>query len=429
MIRNEPSSRNIKANLLSIVVVALLLVFGWFAIRTQIGSMLANQTSTSADNAVEMAQSASALAPLDARPKWLESVKLRQSFSNEDLDRSVALLQDAVRRSPNDFRFWTELARGYEQGERYADSETALRRAIEIAPNYAVPHWQLGNFLLRQDRVDEAKAELRRTADTSSVYRDQVYALAWDHFGKDPARVEELASDSADARANLANFYSGREAGRDSLRIWNTLSLDQRSRYESLGRQIAWRLYQIGYVRESLSIARDVGLARDAQDETVNNGGFERFIGDSDESLFGWMIFRNDSKFDALPDSQVKAEGSRSLKVTFRNYIKPDLYNVAQQVTVQPGKRYRLSFKVRTDNLRSGGGPYLEVLAVKKWTRLAASEPFPIGSEDWQDYFVDFTVPSNVEGVELRTVRVFCGDECPIAGSFWYDDFRLQRLD
>ena len=390
--------------------------------------MLAEITPSTQEDAAEVASLASRLAPGDPSAKWLEAVKLRQNFTPETLERSVELLEEAVRLAPYDFRMWTELARGYEQAERFSEAENALKRALELAPNYAVPHWQMGNFLLRRDRVNEAKAELKRATETSSIFRDQVYALAWDYFGKDPARVEELASDSADARANLANFYSGREAGRDSLRIWNTLSSEQKQYYEALGRQIAWRLYQIGYVRESLAIARDIGIAKDAADEAVNNGGFEKFIGDSSETLFGWMIFRNDSKFDALPDSQVKAEGSRSLKVTFRNYIKPDLYNVAQTVTVQPGKRYRLTFKVRTDNLRSGGGPYLEVLAVKKWARLAASEPFPIGSVDWQDVSLEFTVPGDVEGVEFRTVRVYCGDECPIAGTFWYDDFRLTRI-
>jgi hypothetical protein len=423
------NSGNTKSKAASVFAVALLLIFGWFAIRTQIGSLLAEQTSSTQDDAVERARIAADLAPSDPRPNWLEAVKLRQTLEPADRERSVALLEDAVRKAPFDFRIWTELARGYEQAERYADAERSLRRSIELAPFYAVPRWQLGNFLLREDRTDEAKAELKRATETSSIYRDQVYALAWDYFAKDPSRVEEIASNTADARAHLADFYSGREAGRDSLRIWNTLSPEEKSQYHDLGGQIAWRLYQIGSAREALSIARDVGMARDAQEETVNNGGFEKYIGTQEENLFGWMIFRNDSKFEALPDSQVKAEGSRSLKVTFRNYIKPDLYNVAQIVAVQPGKRYRLTFKVRTDNLRSGGGPLLEVIALKKWTRLAATEPFPIGSVDWQEFALEFAVPEDVEGVELRTVRMPCGEECPIAGVFWYDDFQIQRLD
>jgi Flp pilus assembly protein TadD len=43
--------------------------------------------------------------------------------------------------APYDFRMWTELARGYEQAERFSEAETALKRALELAPNYAVPHW------------------------------------------------------------------------------------------------------------------------------------------------------------------------------------------------------------------------------------------------------------------------------------------------
>ena len=412
----------------SIIAIAAVCAFCWFAVRTQIGSLLADVTSPSKDDALKVAEFAADLAPLDPKPPWLAATKLRQSFTPADLDRSVSLLEEATRLAPYDYLIWTELARGYEQSERFDDAERALRRSIELAPTYAIPHWQMGNFLLRQDRVDEAKVELKRTTETSSAYRDQVYTLAWDFFGKDPARVEELASDSADARVYLANFYAQRDAGRDSLRIWNTLSPEQKNYYGFIGKAMARRLYETGFVREALVVARDIGLAKDAADETVNNGGFEKFIGDYQDTLFGWMIFRNDSKFEAMPDSQVKAEGNRSLRVVFRNYVKTDLYNIAQIVTVEPSRKYRLTFKLRTDNLRSGGAPYLQIAAVKTNSELAKSDPFPIGSNDWQEIALDFTVPDGVEGVEIRTLRINCGDECPIAGTFWYDDFRLVRL-
>jgi len=389
--------------------------------------MLVELTPPTDAGAAEVADAAMSLAPLDPRPKWLASMSLRQSFTPEDTERSVQLLEEAVRSSPNDYRIWTELGRGYEQSERYDEAEAALRRSIELAPSYAIPHWQMGNFLLRQDRLEEAKAELKHATETSSAYRDQVYSLAWDYFGKDPARVEELASDSADARANLAKFYSERNSGRDALRIWNTLTPEQKQYYLFISGPMAHRLYQVGFAHESLSVARDAGIARDAQDETVNNGGFEKFIGEQTDTLFGWMIFRNESRFEAILDSQVKAEGARSLRVVFRNYSKPTLYNIGQTITVEPGRRYRLSFKLRTEGLRSGGPPLLEVAAAKTNQRLAATEPFPVGTTDWQDVALDFTVPEGIEGVEIRTVRANCGEDCPIAGTFWYDDFRLTR--
>ncbi len=271
-----------------IAVIAGLCLFVWFAVRTQIGNMLGELTRPSDEFAGDVAAVAINFAPNAPQPWWLSAMVYRKSFVPEDIEKSVAALEESTRRTPNDYRVWTELARGFEQSERFAEAEAAFRRSIELAPAYAIPHWQFGNFLLRQDRIEEAKAELKTATETSSAYRDQVFALAWDYFGKDPARVEELASDTADARVNLAKFFAYRDSGPDALRIWNTLSPEQKQYYETIARTTAWRLYENGFVRESLAIARDVGIAKDAQDETVNNGGFEKSIGDYTENTF-WL--------------------------------------------------------------------------------------------------------------------------------------------
>ena len=45
-----------------------------------------------------------------------------------------------------------------------------------------------------------------------------------------------------------------------------------------------------------------------------------------------------------MPDSTVKTEGARSLRITFKGYTKPELYNLIQFVAVQPAQKYRLTF-------------------------------------------------------------------------------------
>jgi hypothetical protein len=59
---------------------------------------------------------------------------------------------------------------------------------------------------------------------------------------------------------------------------------------------------------------------------------------------------------------------------------------------------------------------------------IAASQPFETGSADWKQMTVDFTAPADFDGVLIRTGRVSCGDDCPISGTIWYDDFRLTKL-
>lgn len=421
----KKSTRNWIASVSLIVVVSL---FCWFGVRTQLGNMLAELTSPSRDDAGEVADVAISMVPNDPKPRWLSAMSLKRSFAAADVDMSVQRLEEAVRRNPNSYRSWTDLAGGYEQSERYQEAEAALKRSIELAPAYAWPHWQMANFLLRQERVDEAKVELRRVTQSNSPYRDQAYGLMWNYFGNDPAVVEEIASDDPQARLALANFYADRGSGRNAIRIWNTLAPEHRQLSSTFVRLMAYKLASTGFPRESMSVARDIGMLTIEKAETINNGGFEQPIGEPYEKIFWWKVFRNDNKFEALPDSRYKTEGSRSLKIVFRNYEKPQLYNVAQTVVVEPLQKYRLTFKVRTDNLRSAGLPYVDIAAFPSYQQFAHSEPFPIGSNDWQEIAVDFVTPLGVSGIEVRTMRIGCAEECAINGTIWYDDFKLSRL-
>ena len=421
-------SKSTTGRILLVCVILATLLFAWFAIRWQLGNMLADLNQSNQQNPAEAAQLARRLAPSDALPMWLLATREKENFSPESLDTSVGMFEQVIRLSPNDFRYWIELGRAYEQAEQPERAEVALARAVELAPTYTFPHWQFGNFYLRQNRSDEAFAELRKTTERSLVYREQVFSLAWDYFDKDPQRVEALAVDTPDVRASLALFYAARGSADNALRVWNTLSEDQKPNYQDTAKRIARGLFEKQRYRESLEFSRQTGIDPEAQFESVTNGGFEKFIGPPDDTLFGWRVYRNEAKIDVLPDSSVKFEGTRSLRVTFKGYSKVDLHNIVQSVAIQPGGRYRLSFMVRTDNLRSGGPPVVQIISGRENKGIAASEPFIAGSADWKSVTIDFTAPEDFDSVLIRTGRVSCGEECPISGTIWYDDFRLTKL-
>jgi hypothetical protein len=166
----------------------------------------------------------------------------------------------------------------------------------------------------------------------------------------------------------------------------------------------------------------------DSQPEAVTNGGFEKFIGSGERSLFSWQIYRGDPRLDISSDSSVKAEGQKSLRLTFKGYVKPELHNVAQFVAAEPGARYRLGFSLRTENLRSAGPPMLQVVAGPAAAILGSTQMFATGTQEWTSLSIEFTVPADADGFAIRTVRGSCGDECPIVGTMWYDDFKLTKL-
>ena len=421
-------SKTAKARLLLIGAILVAVLFAWFSIRWQLGSMMAELTPPSRPNADQVSRLVQNLAPGDPQGVWLAASVEKENFSPESVDRSMKMFEDLVRLSPNDFRYWIELGRAYEQAEVPDKAELAFRRAVELAPSYTFPHWQFGNFYLRQNRSEEAFAELRKTTERSHVYREQVFSLAWDYFDKDPAQVEALAADTPDVRATLALFYAARGSADNALRVWNTLTEDQKAVNIDTAKRIARGLFEKQRFRESLAFSVQTKVDPDAQIGAITNGGFEKPLGSAGDNIFGWQIYRSDAKLDILPDSNVRVEGAKSLRLAFRGYIKPELHNAVQFIAVEPGARYRLSFMVRTDNLRSGGPPLVQIITGKDNVGIGSSEPFAPGSADWKQVTIDFTAPSDFDGVHIRTGRAGCGEECPISGTIWYDDFRLTKL-
>ncbi|MBC7900831.1 MAG: carbohydrate binding domain-containing protein [Saprospiraceae bacterium] len=389
--------------------------------------MLAELTSPNQDNSVEVGSFAATLSPHDPLPRWLVATKQKQIFSPESTVASLENFEKAVRLAPNDFRWWIELGRALEQSDRPEDAEKALRQAVLLAPAYTFPRWQLGNFYLRQERPDESFAELIKTAEKSTVYRDQVFSLAWDYFDNDTAKVEELANSTPESRASLAKFYASRSRPKDSLRIWNMLDDGQKAQNASAAKVIAKILIDKVLFNEAVEFARQSGSDPDARSETITNGDFENPIAVTEDSLFGWKINRTVGGVDTAADSTVKRKGTRSLKTTFRNFEKPMVYTIHQTVSLETQGSYRLNFWVRTENLKSGGPPFLEIADCRNEKVVKSSIPFPVGTSDWQEISVEFIVPEGCQGIVVRTTRVYCGEQCPLVGTFWYDDFNIVR--
>lgn len=337
------------------------------------------------------------------------------------------MYEQAVRLAPNDYRWRVELARAYEQDDQPGPATREFNKAVELAPLYAAPHWHLGNFYLRQNHNTEAIAELKKAADNNHTYRNQVFSLAWDYFEKDAARLEDMAGERPESLASLAHFFAAHGRAAESIKNWNRLSDADKQRFTSYAKSIADGLYGQRHFPQALDFSRQIGLAADAKPEAVTNPSFEKNIGEDEDVRFNWLLMRNEPKIDISVDSRVKHLGNRSLRITFKNFSKPSLSNVLQTVVVQPNKKYRLSFWVRTENLKTTGAPMVDVANGNDDKPIARSQPIAIGTNDWQEMTVDFTTPENCDGVLIRTIRNYCGEECPLSGILWYDDFEIAR--
>jgi hypothetical protein len=419
-------SRRLPARIGLIFAIFFALAFAWLAVRWQIGNMLAEYTSTTDANVATVAEFAAAFAPGDPMANWFLASSERDVFTPEKLSASIEKYEKVVRLAPYDYRWWIELGRAREQAEDFAGAEAAFLRAVALAPAYTYPHWQAGNFYLRQGDADRAFAELKKAAENNSIYRQQVFSTIWDYFDKDAARLEQIAGDEPGVRSDLALFYASKERADDALRVWNTLTPEQKKENEADARIIAQALFEKKYFRSAVGFTRETGIETEAAAEKFQNGGFESSIGRENDSYFSWKVIPAE-KVDVRLDPSQKHGGNRSLRIVFNGFSGAQYSQVYQIVAIEPNAKYRLGFRLRTENLKSGGNPLIEIVNANDDKVIKATEAFPAGSSDWQEIKTEFVAPPNAEGVVVRVARAFCGNQCPLFGTIWLDDFQLSK--
>ncbi|HEY0545771.1 MAG TPA: tetratricopeptide repeat protein [Pyrinomonadaceae bacterium] len=411
-----------------IVTIALALFGAWFAARWYIGNTMADFAPDADEGGIETARSAIGFAPGDPLV-YLAAANLEMSTLDPSRRaEAVRLYEQSVRLSPNDYRLWLALGRAREQTGDSAGGEKALRRAIELAPAYAYPRWYLGNLLLRAGRTDEAFTELRRAAESNpAAFRPLIFDAAWNIYDKDVGAIEHVVGEGAGVRAQLATFLATHQRAEDAVRLWKSLSAKEKQAERKTGEDLFRALFDKKQYRAAQELARDLGIESGESVGRFANGGFENVVSAPGASLFGWQI-NSVAQTEVAVDSGQHHSGVRSLRIIFDGFSRPGYYNITQLVVVEPATRYRFEGYVRTQDLKSGGTPLIEVVNTLDNKILGTSQAFPLGRNDWQPVTIEFSTPADTEGIYVRTNRAFCGEVCPIFGIIWYDDFNLERL-
>ncbi|MFL6374231.1 MAG: carbohydrate binding domain-containing protein [Pyrinomonadaceae bacterium] len=417
----------LKGRVIPAVVVVFVVSLAFFGAKWQLGDMLAKLTTSMDDNAAVVADAALWLAPSDPNASSLRAEI--EDPASQDRRSAVEIAEQTVRLSPYDHRWRLALARALASDGQYDRADIEFKRAVELAPNYADGRWYYGNFLLRQGRRDEAVEQFKIAAAGDPQYGPQVLSLMWDFSAHDPAVLESVAGDGVDDIANLAYFLAGHGRGSEALRNWNRLDAAQKASRSYIPRAIAQGLVSQHHYADALQFSRDLGADPNSRSDTFVNGSFESSLDPGEDSLFNWRINRTDPRLEIALDDRVKHDAVRSLRLTFKGTEKPGLFNVAQTAVVTPGAKYRVTFWLRTENLRAPAGPLIDVATGDETKTLARTQPFPNGTNEWRQVALDIAVPPDADGIEIRTVRLPCsGDDCPMSGIVWYDDFVLTRL-
>jgi len=412
--------------------VILVLIGSWFVVHWYLGDTIAEYAPEVEGNGSELAQLAVKWAPNDPFAHFMLGDLEQKELSLTQLADAVREYEIAVRLAPNDYRYWMQLGRALEASGDVDGGEKALRRAHELAPSYSYPRWYLGNLLLREGKQDEAFREFVQASQADSGLLPQVFSLSWELFGGNADQIATIACPNTDARAQLAIYLVNRNEADSAIRIWESLSSEDRKDLRDVAETLKKSLFDSGHFHYVLEIMRDLETDTNSlpQPEKFFNAGFEKDTSSRTAGKFGWSIDTSVQAQISVDHSQWH-NGRGSLKIIFKSPGNLDTINVSQIVVVEPDTQYRFECYARTQDLRSGGTPVIAILDAENKTLLARSTPLPDGTNEWQPVTFEFRTKRRMEGITVTLGRASCGSDplCPIFGTVWYDDFSLQRYN
>ena len=168
-----------------------------------------------------------------------------------------------------------------------------------------------------------------------------------------------------------------------------------------------------------LFTARAEGVGAQDSGERIFNGGFE-----SDVPHEGWSLHVYGAQPKVTLDQVRHHEGKQSLRI---ESAEPSDTAFGQEVRLKPGRWYRLSAWIRTENLDPKGAPVSGTIQIQlpggKGTVTTGRNHS--GTSDWTQESVYFTPP----GDGLTRIALFFAGYGKGTGTVWFDDIGVEEVE
>jgi tetratricopeptide (TPR) repeat protein len=387
---------------------------------------LCNALASRADR-MQLAELSVRLAPDDPQTHYIAAALSERNFQLEDFQKAAAEYEKAAALSPNDFRYWFQLGRARGRVGDAEGAEKAMRRALELAPNYSEIQWTLGNMLLRRGNFDEAFNLIRLAAGGNEKFVNPAISTAWQIFDGDISQIKSNIGDSPEINAALASFLAGQKRFDEAVDVWNNLPAERRNAsFKEIGTGIYNQLIAAQKFRLALKIWKDASDgSRGYEVGKITNAGFEINEKQEKTSVFDWQIADGTQPLVGVDAGQIHG-GNLSQRIIFNSPNGADFRQISQLVVVEAGKKYEFSLFYKSD-LKTSATLRWEIVNASDGQILTATAPVAANSE-WARLDAQFTAPQNSDAVIIRLARVACGSTiCPISGSVWFDDFALDE--
>ena len=365
----------------------------------------------------------------DNAETWYRLGRYRQlDFDNADLSLAISYYQRAVQLNPHSPYYKLDLAGALEMAGNNSDADNNFRAAQAAYPVSAEVSWKYGNFLLRQNRLTEAYAEIHRAILVDQNLIPLAVSRVWHSDPNIHLLLDQVLPDTPQAYSAALTFLVGEQNPTASLEVWRRLIAkdshpDLKMAYGLTDMLVAQEKYDEARVVWHQAVAAGADSASAfAGNSLVYDGGFEKDISGGG---LGWRLNEIDgADFDY--DLEHKHSGSRAARLIFDGTKNLVYENLFQNVLVSPGTRYRFQGFIRTDNISTESGMRFEIVDPKDPQHMDVLTPNETGTLPWTLEQIDFTTGPKTRLVAIRLVRKQSQRlDNRLRGTVWIDDVSL----
>jgi len=347
------------------------------------------------------------------------------NFDHTDLPLAISDYRRAIQLNPPSPYYKLDLAGALEMAGNNSEAENYYRAAQQGYPISPEVAWRYGNFLLRQQRMPEAYAEIHRALIGDPNLIPLAVSRAWHSNPDVRVLLDQVLPGTPAGDWEAISFLADAKEASAALLVWKHLialqpSMDWKKVFALTDLLVAQERYdEAALVWRQATAPEAVALPAEVHGSLIYDGGFET---DVSGGGFGWQ--QTDvpgADFDY--DTEVKHSGLRSARIIFDGTQNLNYEQLFQYVIVSPGTHYRFHGNLHTDQIMTESGMRFEILDPTDPKSLDVLTPNETGTIPWTLEEADFATGPHTH-IILVQVRRKPSERLDnkIRGTVWVDD-------
>jgi tetratricopeptide (TPR) repeat protein len=375
-------------------------------------------------------ETAARLEPENAVNWYLLGRYWQYTLDEPDANRAILNYRHALSLNPRSAATWLDLAAAYESEGDLQNARAAFLQAKLVYPLSADVSWRYGNFLLRQDQVPQAFAEIRRAAYADPKRSAEAFSRCWRVAPDINSILDNVLPPDRDGYLAVIRELGVSDQFAAALTVWQRLDSIHSVLKLSDAIPFADLLIQKHQISDAHRVWSDaLRLSNTAQNidrpgSVLWDGGFETAVRGG---AFAWAFPVSSGGVQTSIDPRQKHSGKSSLRLSFDGRHNVNFEGVCNNAEVRPETGYRLSAWVRTQTLTTDQGVRLRLHWYSDSRHVASIEtPDAQGTQPWTFVDVPWTSGKDIHYVRVCVVRDASGKlDSQIHGSAWVDDVAL----